>query len=68
MRGKRLSITHGRRRYKILVDKVVDANPEHNVYTSEADKAESDATCFDPTPPQSCDECVDSKYLVWCTS
>ena len=57
-------LTHRCRRYKILVNQAVDANPERNVYASEANKAESNATCFDSCPPQSRDKRVDSKYLV----
>jgi hypothetical protein len=67
MIGWRLSITYGGRRFIILVNCVVNANPERNKYTSEANKAESNAPCFGPYPPQCCNERVDSKYLVWCS-
>jgi hypothetical protein len=59
-------MTYGCRRIIILVDPIADANPERNEYTSEANKAESNPTCIDSYPPQSRNERVDSKDLVWC--
>jgi hypothetical protein len=64
-----VEITHGGYRCFIIpVDPIPDANPEHNEYTSKANKAEGKAACFNSYPPQSCDECVHSKYLVRCAS
>jgi hypothetical protein len=61
-----VEMTYECRRFIILVDPITDANPERNEYTSEANKAESNATCIDSYPPQSCNEHVDSKYLARC--
>jgi len=62
----RLSITHRCRRFVIPVDIIIGANPKRKVYASEANKAESDTTCFHSYPPKSCNKRVNSKYLVWC--
>ena len=61
-----VEITYRCRRFIILVDRIANANPEHDECARETHKAKSNAACSSPYPPQSCNERVESKYLTKC--
>jgi hypothetical protein len=57
-------VTHGCRRFKILVNARADGNPERNENASKANHAKGDVTCVQANFPQGCYKSVDGKELA----